>query len=472
MKFFVCVLFVLAVFVNLWTLKDGHNWGDDFAQYIINARNIVEGKPFMSGVMLENAVVYPPGLPLLIAPVLKAFGLNFKILKLLNVFFWYLSVAVLYVLFLRTAGRPFALMAALFLAFSSFFFVYKQNVLSDVPFFFFVCASLYAFEHRRDMAFLLSMSAALWTRSAGIALFAAALFYFIFIRRDQRTVIVVLTVLVVNEFVLFFWLGWHPGFLTVVWQGTGVFLYNVFNNFATVFRSLWYFFCPDQTIFSRCLFNTMDPLIGLAAPFFYLTMVWSFIRGFRKKSLSYLECFSFFYISMLIIESGFSQPPAAFTRFIFPLLPFAFAGSRRLLSSLERFKFGFSQAARVAFLVLLLINVTNVIINRDFNDDVFNFPVNSELVNWVKQNMKPEERFMFFRPRALALLTGREGTAPWLSPGQRPLFFQRVRDYKISYVLSTKDNDPNGLAAQLEKSSQFRLVWENRGYEIFKFIHA
>ena len=143
-------LFTLAIFFNLWTLKDGHNWGDDFAQYIINARNIIEHKPYASGVTLDNTVIYPPGLPLLLAPVLKVFGLNFKILKLLNILFWYLSIIPLYFLFLKIEGRRFALMAAVFLAFSSFFFVYKQNVLSDIPFFLFVCSSLYALERWKN----------------------------------------------------------------------------------------------------------------------------------------------------------------------------------------------------------------------------------------------------------------------------------------------------------------------------------
>ena len=291
MRIFVWTLFTLAIFVNLWTLKDGHNWGDDFAQYIINARNIIEHKPYASGVMLDNTVIYPPGLPLLLAPVLKVFGLNLKILKLLNILFWYLSIIPLYFLFLKIEDRRFALMAAVFLAFSSFFFVYKQNVLSDIPFFLFVCSSLYAFQRWKNdsskrqerlffIGFLFSISFALWLRSAGVTLFAAALFYFAFIRRDKKALAAVLAVFMANELLLFFWMGWHPGFWATVGQDPQVFLTHVLNNFATVFRSLWFFFCPSQTVFSRCLFNMIDPLICLAAPVLYVMMMWSFIRGF------------------------------------------------------------------------------------------------------------------------------------------------------------------------------------------------
>lgn len=264
MKVFVTVLFALAIFVNVWTLKDGHNWGDDFAQYIINAYNIIDGKPFASGVVLEKFVISPPGLPLLLVPVLKVFGLNFKALKLLNVFFWYSAVYLLFLLLSKKEGSQFALKVAILLAASSFFFTFKQNVLSDIPFFLFVCSSLYTFEcwennssHRHRclffILFLLSMSEALWLRSAGSILFIAALFYFIFIKSDRKALAEVLIVFIINEISLFLWMGWSPGELAIAGQMPHVFFTNVLGHFAAFLQSLWYFFCPSQTVYSRAL---------------------------------------------------------------------------------------------------------------------------------------------------------------------------------------------------------------------------
>ncbi len=476
--YFPIALVVFSIFVNCWTLKDGHNWGDDFAQYIINARNIIESKPYASGIMLDNTVICPPGLPLLLAPVLKVFGLNFKILKLINIFFWYLSIFFLYGLFLRKEGRNFALMTAVFLALSSFFFFYKQNVLSDIPFFLFVCSSLYNFQRweacssiRQGRLFLIgficSMSAALWVRSAGAVLFVSSLFYFIFIKRDSKALAAVLTVFLINEVLLFSWMGWHPGSFVEMWQMPYAFMMSVVHNFTTVFESLWCFFCPSQTIYSHVLFNMVDPAVCLAAPVLYLMMIWSFIRLWKNKKLSYLECFSFFYMSLLIIWSGIPTPPDAFTRYILPLLPFAFTGGWRLLVFLKRFKIDSHGWARMIFLVLLLLNLTNVIYNWNFNDDVLDLPANRELVAWIKQNMKPNEHFMFWKPRALALMTGRVGMPPWISPDQEPYFLARVKDFKISYVFSFKNDQ--SFITQLEESKQFRTVWENGAYKVFKF---
>jgi hypothetical protein len=190
-------------------------------------------------------------------------------------------------------------------------------------------------------------------------------------------------------------------------------------------------------------------------------MIWSFIRGFQKKNMSYLECFSFFYISLLILWSGFTMSPGGFSRFVLPLLPFVFIVGKRLLRL----------GATVVFVVLLLINLTKVIINLDFNDDVFNLPENKELVNWVNQNMDPNEHFMFWKPRAMALLTQRIGAPPWIFPQQQLHLIQRVKDLNITYIFSLKNNDFQGLTAQLEGSNHFRLVWENGFYKVFKFIN-
>jgi len=482
MKYIIWVLIGLTLIINLMTLQDGHNWGDDFAQYIINARNIIDGKPFTSGVMLDKTVIYPPGLPLMLAPVLKIFGLNFKALKILNIVSWYLSILFLYTLFLRGQGRRFALMAAVFLACSSFFFVYKQNVLSDIPFFLFFCSSLYTFDRWKDdcpytqkrlffAGFLISISAALWLRSAGVVMFAASLFYFIFILRDKKATIATVTIFMINELLLFSWMGWQPGFLVSAGHNPQEFLKSILEHFVTVFEGLWYFFCPSQTFFSNCFFNGIDPIVRLTAPFVYLMMCWSFIRGLLKKDISYLECFSFFYISMLIFWSGYGAPYFAVTRLVFPLIPFAFIGVLRALALMKKFKLDLDGLIRVSFLLLVLINITNVAIERNFNDDVFVLPVNSELINWMKLHLKLNDHFMFCKPRALALFTDRVGAAPWVIPEQKLHFLQRINDLGISYVVALKDNDPDGLKVRLGINPRFKLVWENKGYEIFKFIN-
>ena len=63
-----CLLPLL--FLNI---KDTHDWGDDFAQYLIEAKNISQGLPLAQSGYVENPGYilgpncYPPGFPLIIA---------------------------------------------------------------------------------------------------------------------------------------------------------------------------------------------------------------------------------------------------------------------------------------------------------------------------------------------------------------------------------------------------------------------
>ena len=62
----------------LATIRPGHAWGDDFAQYIHHARNLATGVPYAATGYIYNPYnptigprTYPPGFPLLLAPVVK-----------------------------------------------------------------------------------------------------------------------------------------------------------------------------------------------------------------------------------------------------------------------------------------------------------------------------------------------------------------------------------------------------------------
>ena len=50
------VLFI--VIAQVLTVREGHNWGGDFAQYILHARNIVEGRPYA-----QTGYIYNPSNP-------------------------------------------------------------------------------------------------------------------------------------------------------------------------------------------------------------------------------------------------------------------------------------------------------------------------------------------------------------------------------------------------------------------------
>ena len=152
-------------------------------------------------------------------------------------------------------------------------------------------------------------------------------------------------------------------------------------------------------------------------------------------------------------------------RYIFPLLPFILTAGWRLLVFLKRFKLNAPRWARVIFSVLLVLNLSNIMHNWYFDDDMINLPASRELVAWIKHNMKPDEHFMFARTRALTLLTGRVGITPWTISREEPDLPDRVKAFKISYVVAFKVDER--FITRLAESKQFRLIWENEGYKVF-----
>ncbi|MDW8038253.1 MAG: hypothetical protein RMI90_09455 [Thermoguttaceae bacterium] len=135
--------------VHGYCLREGHPWGDDFAQYLMHARNLAEGRPYaQTGYIYHpeypqlGPPAYPPGTPLLLAPIWKLWGLNWTALKwsmigcllvwlaLLN---WYFRAD------LPVAGRLFLIAL---IGLNPLFLDQTNTIGSDLPFLVWVYLSL------------------------------------------------------------------------------------------------------------------------------------------------------------------------------------------------------------------------------------------------------------------------------------------------------------------------------------------
>jgi hypothetical protein len=125
----------------LLTLREGHEWGDDFAMYIRHAQNIAEGRAYADTGYIYNPdfpelspKAYPPITPLLLAPVYAAFGLSLTPLKTALVLTFVASLLVCWLAFrdvLTTAERV-ALVALVGL--NPYLWAYKDSIASEFPF--------------------------------------------------------------------------------------------------------------------------------------------------------------------------------------------------------------------------------------------------------------------------------------------------------------------------------------------------
>jgi hypothetical protein len=152
------MLIGLAGLLHFLGLTNSHDWGGDFAQYLMQAKSLVEQNTInfiASNSFTINAsstppgpVAYPWGFPLLLAPIYAWTGVNLIAFKLVVLGFYIGFLLVLYV-GLRQRLSPYALLTVLSLfAFSPSLMRFNDEILSDIPFLFFSTAALLMINNR------------------------------------------------------------------------------------------------------------------------------------------------------------------------------------------------------------------------------------------------------------------------------------------------------------------------------------
>ncbi|HSO48477.1 MAG TPA: hypothetical protein VLQ68_11155, partial [Rhizobiaceae bacterium] len=145
-------LLLVALCLMLLQITRGHNWGDDFASYIMQAQSLVDGT--VPQFMRDNSftifnssepvgpVAYPWGFPALLAPVYAMFGSSLFGFKLVGAGFYLLFLVNLW----RGFGRPLAGDERIFLlaifCLNPVLLESVNEIGSDLPFLFFSTLSL------------------------------------------------------------------------------------------------------------------------------------------------------------------------------------------------------------------------------------------------------------------------------------------------------------------------------------------
>jgi hypothetical protein len=130
-------------------LRGGHGWGDDFAQYLMHARNLVEHRPYAQTGYVYNKLAadvgprsYPPGFPALLAVPYAMWGLNWQALKSLSVIGLIVSLAGFAVLAWRDLASGTLLLLLAAVGFNPRVWLIKENIGSDLVFLMFVSIAL------------------------------------------------------------------------------------------------------------------------------------------------------------------------------------------------------------------------------------------------------------------------------------------------------------------------------------------
>jgi hypothetical protein len=179
-------LVVLAMVIVAYAARtDGHWWGDDWALYVRQAEGLVDGD--VDRVIADNRFtveqtpgepfsppLYPWGLPLLLAPVVWAFGTDLDTLMVVEVGSYAVFLVAWYVLARPRMGRWLGLIGVAVLALSPQYLRWSELIQSELPFLAAAFVSLAVLDRRRVRDSLVTAGAPLWPILAAGAVSASA----------------------------------------------------------------------------------------------------------------------------------------------------------------------------------------------------------------------------------------------------------------------------------------------------------
>ena len=401
----------------LFTIREGHQWGDDFGMYLLHAKSIVEGKGYAETPYLYNPLypgmgpkAYPPVTSIALAPVYRWFGLNFTLMKITICAFFLAALWVLFWTYRIRLPNAYAAGLIILLGFNPFFWNFKDEILSDFPFLFFVWTTLYAVDRHYDgqkkdrfsgslpYAILVgaSMYLAYATRVLGVVLPAALCLYELirFKRLSRFAVMAVLVtgILIAVQTILFSHVG--SGYLSLFKSLTTRDIAKLFLD--NVIEYSW--------IISAFLDNGHSKLVTRALLVLVSLLAALGLRRIIKDGVTILEVFLGLYLVALVVT------PFTDDRYLFPIIPlyFFYAGIGAMeLRSLVRGHVW--QYAPIIVAGALILSYSSKYTTLDFGPirEGMQRKESKELFQYLRAHTHPDDIFIFRKPRALALLTDR-----------------------------------------------------------------
>ena len=463
---------ILVGLCYLVTIRAGHRWGDDFAQYILHARNIASGAPYAETGYIYNphnpAIgprTYPPGFPLLLAPLVGIFGLDFRPMKTLIIVCFVGALLLVPRVFRRDLPTPYFAAFMLVMGLSPYFLDIKDDVNSDIPFLFFVLLALYAFaqvgetDNRRRLVYAvlagLATYASVATRVLGAVLLPCFLLHDLVRSRRISQMTAVTCALALALTSVQYAVGQRDGsYFDQLSLSPSI----VGHNVVAYLRALSEFWDNGYTDFGR------KAVFVVTAGF----TAYGYRRALRLGPTA-VEIFPWLYIVPVIVWPAYQG-----TRFLIPLIPFylyyCLLGIRGLRASLQVRK-----GVLVTLGMLLALSYGGKYSTMRFGPlaEGVATPESRELFEFVKRATPREAIFVFSRPRALALFTDRRASAPAIADDPCRLWLY-VAEIGASYMI-TGPPASNAEAAYLERfvvgfPAAFEHVMGNRSVSVYRIL--
>jgi len=474
------ILFLPLLFLGTFS---SHDWGDDFAQYIHQAGNLLSGIPqsetgfIYSQLNYIGPQAYPVGFPLLLVPVYATAGNSITaFITLISVL--YVILGLLMVIFFRQSysGITAVVLAFIFL-YNPQMIVFKREVMSDIPFTVLLVLNFILYFRlkpgnlRQVLVLSVTTGLMLTVRPAGIVFVAAlAIDQFLRLVRKQiswKELVIAGGLLTVVPIFLYFginsWLFKIPSGGSIrdylMFYYSGDFIQIIPRNLAHHIEVFRYMYVPEAGI-----------LKGLSLLLGSLMLVMAMF-GFIKKLLlrpGVIEWFFILYMLMLLV---FPNNDSAFRLMVpigFIFLYYAAAGIKSV--TLPENVSPFRKALAAGILIALLFIPGLISIVRS-GSNILEGPQQKSSVEAFENISKivPSGSVVSFaKPRALALYSGCSSMADPFTTDPT-LIHSQVMQSGASYLLihNRLTSEPMKRYSQVMQSRLSR-VWGNADFTLFR----
>ncbi len=440
----IVILFGLLGTLSLTSLlpPDG-----DGANYIVLAESLANGRGYVNTVFPGDPpeTLYPPLLPLFLAPLVGLLGHNYLILKLVPFAFGAAALIPMFFLLRVRWGDDMALVVTVLTAVNPFYLNIATSILSETVYLFLTLCAMLALNRsaesdgslKESVKPALLIAASFYARTVGLTLTVASGLYLLLQRRFRWAF-----VLVIIQLVLIGWWGWRS--VQVDSPYIGLLLKPNEDTSVAGVASKWLGLVIHNI--PRYAGKVMadlagGPFVALIDPYHpvkvgaSLTLSLLFIVGFIKDLRDRVSLEG---VYLLIYLGVHSLWPYHHARFLIPILPFILAYSISGLETLLGAWPHVRDRARYGMVMFLgIVGLSGCITLIYHNRTDFYFPEMKsyrEACLWIKSNTPPDAVVVCRKPRMAALWSDRK--AWWYTGGREAEeFVENVRRIKGSHVI-------------------------------------
>jgi hypothetical protein len=486
-EYFLALILLLPMLVL--NLINGQHWGDDFAQYILQAKNIASGLPHDTTGFIFNELnqtyappVYPPGFPLLLSPVIKFFGDNILTLNYFMSGLFIVWGLLCFTFFRRYFSFAISICIVLIALYPNFFMWLKASVLSDIPFSLLFLTILLLLNNRAGRNYKKVIVSGTLTgflmtiRNPGFILivaFAAELFWDvlvqfkktrkIFFDKQHHIYLGIYAVLTLTTF----WL------ITFVWFPSKV---EHFNHYSGLLhgKSILSLITENTLIYITHfmeLFRSTAPSLKGASEIFSIIILLMLISGWIYKWLKGPELTDWAVLIYTILIIVYPVSTQGY-RFLAPIHPVY------MLYVFSLFSIDIFQKSKVQLPVVVAITTLCMIFYFDHlkyvfqhRNDVVDGPyeeICQETFAYIRENVSENDVIVFTKPRALTLYTDKRTTIySWEHSPEENV--NQLKKLGATYYLHTWKLNESEYVKLLEfYEPGLEKVYENWQFKLYK----